>query len=73
MEFRYPLFDNTKLLNTLRKRVANRRNWLSISGEPLNIPLIAPPIDPRQLSVVRMEYRAAEQRVNSIKADIAKV
>ena len=51
MDFR-PLLNEvlSGLYVTIRKRLSNLRNWLSISGEPLNISLIAPPIDPRLLN-----------------------
>ncbi len=38
-----------KLYQTIEERLYNLRHWLAIDGTPLNIPLIAPPIDPRVL------------------------
>ncbi len=38
-----------QIYQTIEERLYNLRHWLSIDGTPLNIPLIAPPIDPRQL------------------------
>ncbi|WP_161564967.1 Tc toxin subunit A-related protein [Okeania hirsuta] len=38
-----------KVYQTIEQRLYNLRHWLAIDGTPLNIPLIAPPIDPRVL------------------------
>lgn len=43
---------NTQLLgywNTLDSRLYNLRHWLNLDGQPLNIPLYAPPVNPTQL------------------------
>ena len=47
----YPPYNEEvqKIYDTLEQRLYNLRLWLSIDGSPLNIPLIAPPIDPRLL------------------------
>lgn len=42
------------LYNTIEDRIRNLRNWCSIDGDPLNIPLIAPPIDPKQLETAAL-------------------
>ena len=38
-----------ELFNTIQARLANLRQWLDIEGNPLNVPLLSAPIDPRQL------------------------
>jgi len=38
-----------ELYNTIQSRLANLRRWLDIEGNPLNVPLLSAPIDPRQL------------------------
>ncbi|NEQ74448.1 MAG: hypothetical protein F6K23_16260 [Okeania sp. SIO2C9] len=38
-----------KLYQTIEERLYNLRHWLAIDGTPLNIPLLAPPVDPRVL------------------------
>lgn len=50
-----------KLYQTFEQRLHNLRHWLTIDGEPLNIPLLAPPIDPRQLQVAALAGVAATQ------------
>ena len=50
-----------KLYQTFEQRLHNLRHWLSINGEPLNIPLLAPSIDPRQLQVAALAGVAATQ------------
>jgi hypothetical protein len=50
-----------KLYHTFEQRLHNLRHWLTIDGEPLNIPLLAPPIDPRQLQVAALAGVAATQ------------
>ncbi|MDA8018099.1 MAG: Tc toxin subunit A [Thermoanaerobaculia bacterium] len=39
------------LYDTIEGRLHNLRHWLDIDGEPLNIPLLAAPIDPRLLQL----------------------
>jgi len=50
-----------KLYQTFEQRLHNLRHWLTIDGEPLNIPLLASPIDPRQLQVAALAGVAATQ------------
>lgn len=38
----------------LREKLGNIRNWRNIDGKPLNIPLIQPPIDPKQLQTAAL-------------------
>lgn len=37
------------LYDTIEARLANLRQWLDIDGNPLNVPLLSAPIDPRAL------------------------
>lgn len=46
------------LYQTFEERLDNLRHWLSIDGKPLNIPLLAPPINPRQLQVAAQQSLA---------------
>jgi hypothetical protein len=61
-DFRPPYNEEIKkLYQTFEKRLHNLRHWLTIDGEPLNIPLLASPIDPRQLQVAALAGVAATQ------------
>ncbi|RQH10644.1 hypothetical protein D5R40_17680 [Okeania hirsuta] len=54
-DFREP--TNEELLGlyeTIEERLHNLRHWLNIDGEPLNVPLLAPPIDPQQLQLAAL-------------------
>ncbi|MGH1542605.1 MAG: neuraminidase-like domain-containing protein [Arenicella sp.] len=45
-----PYNDELKGIHaTLEARLSNLRQWLDLQGEPLNVPLLAQSIDPRQL------------------------
>ncbi|MDO6587670.1 neuraminidase-like domain-containing protein [Salipiger sp. 1_MG-2023] len=37
------------LYATIQDRLHNLRHWLTLAGEPLDVPLLAKPVDPRQL------------------------
>ncbi|MBX2867804.1 MAG: hypothetical protein KTR18_03985 [Acidiferrobacterales bacterium] len=37
------------LYGTIEQRLTNLRRWLDLNGEPMNVPLLATPIDPRNL------------------------
>ncbi len=48
--FRPPYNDEMgNIYDRLEERLYNLRHWLAIDGTPLNIPLVAAPIDPRKL------------------------
>jgi hypothetical protein len=49
------------LYDTLQQRLYNLRHWLSIDGTPLNIPLIAAPINPRELQLAALAGLTPEQ------------
>ncbi|MFB8789151.1 MAG: neuraminidase-like domain-containing protein [Potamolinea sp.] len=59
-DFRPPFNQEIQsLYQTFEKRLYNLRHWLTIDGEPLNIPLLAAPIDPRQLQLAAQSGVAA--------------
>ena len=39
---------------TLEERLANLRHWRSIDGEPLTVPLVASPVEPRELQTAAL-------------------
>ncbi|NEP90868.1 MAG: hypothetical protein F6K18_30925 [Okeania sp. SIO2C2] len=54
-DFRDPTNEELlALYDTIEERLHNLRHWLSIDGEPLNIPLLAPPIDPQSLQMAAL-------------------
>jgi hypothetical protein len=58
--FRPPFNQEIQALyQTFEKRLYNLRHWLTIDGEQLNIPLLAAPIDPRQLQLAAQSGVAA--------------
>lgn len=50
---------------TFEERLYNLRHWLSIDGQPLNIPLLAAPIDPRALQLVGQSRSAAPPKTEA--------
>ncbi|MFB8788391.1 MAG: neuraminidase-like domain-containing protein [Potamolinea sp.] len=63
-DFRPPFNQEIQsLYQTFEKRLYNLRHWLTIDGEPLNIPLLAAPIDPRQLQLAAQSGVAATDAV----------
>lgn len=58
-DFRFPTNSVwADLLETVNGRLYNLRHWLSIDGDQLTIPLIAPEIDPRELQLARLSSEA---------------
>ncbi|MEL7043834.1 MAG: neuraminidase-like domain-containing protein, partial [Pseudomonadota bacterium] len=39
------------LYDVIEERLSNLRNWRDIDGEPLNVPLLSVPVDPRELQL----------------------
>lgn len=63
-DFRPPFNQEIQsLYKTFEDRLYNLRHWLTIDGEPLNIPLLAAPIDPRQLQLAAQSGVAATDAV----------
>lgn len=50
------------LYQIFEERLYNLRHWLNIDGEALNIPLLAPPINPRELQLVAQSNRAGKEK-----------
>ncbi|NKC11908.1 MAG: hypothetical protein GKR94_06810 [Gammaproteobacteria bacterium] len=52
-DFRPPTNEELlALYQTIEERLHNLRHWLNIDGEPLNVPLLATPINPQQLQLL---------------------
>lgn len=49
------------LYQTIEERLHNLRHWLNIDGEPLNVPLLAAPINPQQLQLAALSGLPATQ------------
>lgn len=61
-DFRPPTNEELlALYQTIEERLHNLRHWLTIDGEPLNVPLLAAPINPQQLQLAALSGLPATQ------------
>ena len=65
-QFRPPYNQEIReLYRTFEERLHHLRHWLSIDGQPLNIALLAPPINPRELQLVAQARRAGQPKTEA--------